>query len=124
MALSGLLHPRRRAQEAQLAHALRSVPLFREMPAAALVAIWPLLSGRVSLVRAFNRALCDRVALMNRLLEDRATGAGGGPAGLRFGPYCVVEQLGVGGMAAVYSAVHVGTDAAVALKVLPAAWGA
>jgi CRP-like cAMP-binding protein len=210
MALSSLLHRHRRVQEAQLAHALRRVPLFAAMPAADLVAIWrclhevqapagtvlcrrgepgdrfyvvqagtlevqlglgptsvpirrvgpgdfvgemalltgaprsadvvvtddatlwalerhdfeALLAGNMSLLRAFNRALCDRVALMNRLLEDRATGAGGGLAGLRFGPYCVVEQLGVGGMAAVYSAVHVATDAAVALKVLPAAWGA
>jgi hypothetical protein len=210
MAVSSLLHRHRRAQETQLAHALRSVPLFAAMPAADLVAIWrclrevqapagtvlcrrgepgdrfyvvqagtlevqlglgptgvpirrvgpgdfvgemalltgaprsadvvvaddailwalerhefeALLAGNMSLLQAFNRALCDRVALMNRLLEDRATGAGGGLTGLRFGPYCVVEQLGVGGMAAVYSAVHVATNAAVALKVLPAAWGA
>jgi serine/threonine protein kinase len=47
----------------------------------------------------------------------------GGVAGMRFGPYRVVEQIAAGGMAVVYSAVHVGTQEAVALKVLPAAWG-
>jgi serine/threonine protein kinase len=36
----------------------------------------------------------------------------------------VIEQIGAGGMAAVYSAVHVTTERAAALKVLPAAWGA
>jgi serine/threonine-protein kinase len=59
---------------------------------------------------------------MMALLEDR--GPGGGGAGLRFGPYRVVEQIGGGGMAAVYSARHAGSDALVALKVLPVGWGA
>src|SRR5919199_4286451 len=40
MVMANLLHPGRRAQEARLAHALRSVPLLRELPAADLVAIW------------------------------------------------------------------------------------
>src|SRR5919199_75224 len=39
MVMANLLHPGRRAQEARLAHALRSVPLLRELPAADLVAI-------------------------------------------------------------------------------------
>lgn len=210
MALSALLQRTRRVQDVQLAHALRSVPLFAAMPAADLVAIWrclqelqvpagavlcrygdpgdqfyvvqagtlavqlglgptsvpirrigpgdvvgemalltgaprsadvvvvedavlwaldrhdfdAVLSGSRSLLQAFNRALCERVAQLTLLLEQRLAGRGSDPAGLRFGPYVVVEQLGVGGMAAVYSAVHVATDAAVALKVLPAGWGA
>ena len=210
MLMANLLHPGRRTQEARLAHALRSVPLLRALPAADLVAIWrclqevrvpagtvlchrgepgdrfymiqvgslearlglgpsgvpirrlgpgdfvgemalltgaprsadvvvednavlwaldrhefeTLLSRSTSLVRAFNRTLCERVAHLTLLLEERTLGAGGGPAGLRFGPYHVVEQIGVGGMAAVYSAIHIGSDASVALKVLPVGWGA
>lgn len=210
MALSALLYRNRRVQDMQLAHALRSVPLFAAMPAADLVAIWrrlrevqvpagavlcrhgdpgdlfyvvqagtlavqlglgptgvpirrlgpgdfvgemalltgaprsadvvvvddavlwalerhdfdTVLSGSQSLLLAFNRALCERVAQLTLLLESRLAGRDSDPAGLRFGPYVVVEQLGVGGMAAVYSAVHISTDAAVALKVLPAGWGA
>ena len=83
-----------------------------------------LLDSSPSLVRAFNQALCARVALMTQILEERTGATNRGVAGLRFGPYHVVEQLGSGGMAAVYSAVHTTTRAAVALKVLPLAWGA
>jgi serine/threonine-protein kinase len=42
---------------------------------------------------------------------------------MRFGPFRVVEQIGAGGMAAVYSAVHEREETSAALKVLPAAWG-
>lgn len=82
-----------------------------------------LVSGSVPLLRALNRALADHVGAMMRQLEDLAAGAESGPAGLRFGPYRVTAQIGAGGMAAVYSAVHEDTEAAVAVKVLPAAWG-
>jgi CRP-like cAMP-binding protein len=209
MVLSALFSPGRRAEESRLAHALRGVPLFRDMPAADLVAIWrrlqevrlpagtvicergapgdqfwvvqagtlevrlglgpsgvvvrrigpgdflgemalltgaprstdvvavddvvlwalsrqdfdALLESSKSLVHAFNRALCDRVALMTLILEERGAGVGSGVAGMRFGPYRVVEQIGAGGMAAVYSAVHAATEMAVALKVLPVGWG-
>jgi len=82
-----------------------------------------LLDSSPSLVRAFTQALCVRVALMTQILEERAGAASRGVAGRRFGPDQVVEQLGSGGMAAVYSAVHVTTRTAVALKVLPLAWG-
>jgi serine/threonine protein kinase len=47
-----------------------------------------------------------------------------GAAGLRIGPYRVVAQLGTGGMSVVYSAVRERDGLAVALKVLPASWGA
>lgn len=206
--LGALFAPRRRAERARLAHALRGVPLFQSAPQDDLVAIWDrleavaapagsvlcrqgdpgdrfymvqagsievrlglgpngvavrragpgdfvgemaLLSGAPRnadlvvvedsvlwvleradfaalmahsrpLLEALNRALCDRVGQMMALLEDRRVG--GGSAGLRFGPYRVVEQIGGGGMAAIYSARHEGSDALVALKVLPAGWGA
>lgn len=83
-----------------------------------------LLSSRSSLLWAFNRALCERVAHMTRQLEDRAHSAGDDPAGLRFGPYRAIEQIGIGGMAAVYSAINSSDETAVAIKVLPAGWGA
>ncbi len=198
------------ARKAQLAHALRSVPLFREIPAADLVAVWDrltelrvpagtvlfrqgdpgdrfyaikegalevrlgtrrtgmvvrrrlpgdfvgelalltgqprsadvvvvedavlwaldrahfetLLTRSAPLLLALNRALADRVAVVTRQLEDLAGSVGDDLGGLRFGPYRVTAQLGVGGMAAVYSAAHEDTETAVAVKVLPAAWGA
>ena len=210
MVLTALFSPGRRASAERLAHALRSVPLFRAMPAADLVAIWrrlqeervpagtvicergdpgdrfyvvqsgtleirlglgpagvvvrhvgpgdfvgeralltgaprsadvvaledtllwvlsrqdfdALLDSSTSLVRAFNRALCDRVELMTQILEERGAGMGRAVAGMRFGPYRVVEQIGAGGMAVVYSAVHVESETAVALKLLPLGWGA
>jgi CRP-like cAMP-binding protein len=201
----------RGGDEAKLAHALRSVPLFKDLPASDLVAIWRCLqevraprgsvlcelgepgdsmfvvqSGEIevrlgldaagahirrggpgdfvgemalltdaprsadvvvaedavlwelgradfesltehsnSLARALNRVLAERVAMMTRLFAGRAPRDEGqsGPAGLRFGPFRVVEQLGAGGMAAVYSAVHEREETSAALKVLPAAWG-
>ena len=215
MQLAALFAPRDRAGEARLAHALRAVPLFRDLPAAELVAVWrelreervaagtvvcargapgdrlylvqrgavavqlgtapdapplrragpgdcvgemalvtgaprsadvvaaedtvlwvldrgpfeDLAARSVPLLRALNRDLCDRLAVMTlqqealqaRLDEAGATGA---VAGLRFGPYRALEQIGSGGMAVVYSAVHAATGGAAALKVLPGAWGA
>jgi hypothetical protein len=82
------------------------------------------MSRSTSLARALNRQLAERLANMTRLFEQRSPATGRGPAGLRFGPFRVVEQLGAGGMAVVYSAVHEGVETSVALKVLPAAWGA
>jgi serine/threonine protein kinase len=82
-----------------------------------------LLVERPALARALARTLAERVALMTTLLEERELGLDDA-AGLRFGPYRVVEQLGVGGMAAVYSAVHVTSGQTAAVKVLPVGWGA
>ena len=83
-----------------------------------------LLDGSTSLARALNRALAGRVGLMTRLIAQRTPTGHGSVSGLRFGPFRVVEQLGAGGMAVVYAAVHETTKASAALKVLPAAWGA
>jgi serine/threonine protein kinase len=69
-----------------------------------------------------TRALSERVALLTQIMEERGLSSRG-VIGVRFGPYRVVEQIGAGGMAAVYSAVHEGDGTAVALKVLPGAWG-
>ncbi|MGI8912413.1 MAG: protein kinase domain-containing protein [Chloroflexota bacterium] len=210
MPIGSLFAPRRRAEQARLAHALRDVPLFREVPQDDLIAIWDrfsaiaapagsvlcrrgdpgdrfymvqagslevrlglgpsgvavrragpgdfvgemaLLTGAprnadvvVSeeavlwvlergdfaalvarsrpLLEALNRMLCERVTEMMALLEAREAGGGPGSPGRRFGPYRVVEQIGAGGMAAVYSARHEGSEALVALKVLPVGWGA
>jgi CRP-like cAMP-binding protein len=209
MLLSAILHPR--AREEQLAHVLRRVPLFRDVPARDLVALWrqlvevqapagavvcrrgdagdcfyvvqigsvevrlgagqaglplyrlgpgdcfgemALLTGAarsadvvaaedttlwaldrsdfdhivndsVALLRALNRSLAQRLAMATGIIEEAEQGGRvRGPAGLRFGPYRVVAQLGAGGMAVVYSAVRVDDELAVALKVLPASWGA
>jgi serine/threonine-protein kinase len=78
------------------------------------------------LMRALNRDLCQRLVLSTKKIEDleqRLGGSGGGVVGMRFGPYRVVHQIGSGGMSVVFSAVHVETEQAAALKVLPAAWG-
>src|SRR5262249_13198186 len=78
------------------------------------------------LLRALTRDLCRRLLLATLQIEDldeRLGGTGTAVAGLRFGPYRVVQQLGSGGMAVVFSAVHAETEQTVALKVLPAAWG-
>lgn len=82
-----------------------------------------LLLRRRSLLLAFTRSLCERVAQVTALLEERMAGPSAGPAGLRFGAYRAIEQIGVGGMSAVYSAVHIVDQTAAAIKVLPAAWG-
>ncbi len=82
-----------------------------------------LLERSPSLARALTRVLAGRIGLTTRLLAQHRPVGGGGVTGLRFGPYRVVEQLGAGGMAVVYSAVHETTKASAALKVLPAAWG-
>ena len=81
-----------------------------------------LLKDRRSLLYALNRALCERVVSMTAQLEERAAG-NGAPSGMRFGPYRAIEQIGAGGMAAVYSGIHVESGAAVALKVLPPSGG-
>ena len=84
-----------------------------------------ILNESVALLRALNQSLAQRLAMATAVIEEAdLAGPGRGPAGLRFGPYRVVAQLGVGGMAVVYSAVRADDDRAVALKVLPANWGA
>ena len=59
----------------------------------------------------------------NVIEQAERMGARAGPAGLRFGPYRVLAQVGVGGMAVVYSAARESDGLTVALKVLPAGWG-
>jgi serine/threonine protein kinase len=78
----------------------------------------------VPLLHALNRSVVQRLSMATVVIDQsRFGGAGSGAVGLRFGPYRVVAQLGAGGMAVVYSAVHEDTGAAAALKVLPASWG-
>jgi CRP-like cAMP-binding protein len=75
--------------------------------------------------RALTRTVAHRLAMATAVIEQtRLAAFEPGPAGLRFGPYRVVAQLGAGGMAVVYSAVRDTDGLAVALKVLPASWGA
>lgn len=213
MRLVDLFSPGARSREAQLAHALRTVPIFAQLPADDLVTIWRHLSelrlpagavvcqrgepgdrfyilkegsfevrlglgpegmairrlvpgdsfgemalltdaprsadvvaaedavlwvldradfrritaASVPLLQALNRDLCVRIDRLTHQLEDLEARSGtrdaAGVSGLRFGLYRVVEQIGVGGMSVVYSAVHTQTEEAAALKVLPAAWG-
>ncbi|HET7771083.1 MAG TPA: cyclic nucleotide-binding domain-containing protein, partial [Chloroflexota bacterium] len=213
MRLVDLLNPAARAKDTQLAHALRAVPLFKDLPPDDLVRIWralaeqeapagavlcargdpgdrfyvvrsgslevrlglgpngigirrlvpgncfgemALLTGAprsadvvaaedsvlwvleqrdfqqittssIPLLQAINRDLCSRIDNLTQQVSDLETRLGTkqtpGVAGMRFGPYRVVEQIGAGGMAVVYSATHVETDEAAALKVLPSAWG-
>ena len=78
----------------------------------------------LAILRALNRAVVQRLAMATAVIEQAGlTNAGPGAAGLRFGPYRVVSQIGSGGMAVVYGAVHEATGSVVALKVLPASWG-
>jgi CRP-like cAMP-binding protein len=210
--LAALLGRGGRAREAQLAHALRAVPVFAELPRADLLAVWrrlhelrlpagavvfergdpgdrfyvlqsgtvelclglgpeavpirrlgpgdalgemalvtgdprsadavvqedavfwvldgdafaALTARSVPLLRALTRDLCRRLRLATLQIEDldeQLGGTGAAVAGMRVGPYRVVQQLGSGGMAVVFSAVHAATERTVALKVLPAAWG-
>jgi CRP-like cAMP-binding protein len=77
------------------------------------------------LLRALNRSVVQRLSMATGVIEQSLLGSvGSGTVGLRFGPYRVIAQLGAGGMAVVYSAVHEDTGMAVAVKVLPASWGA
>ena len=209
MPLMGRFVFRGQAQTAQLAHVLRSVPLFRAVPASDLAAIWDhleevrlpagsilcrrgepgdrfyaikegalqvrlgsrktsvlvsrrlpgdfvgelalltgqprsadvvveedavlwaldrrdfqsLVSRSVPLLQALNQALAERLVRTTSQLEQ-ARDAVEDAGGMRFGPYRVTAQLGAGGMAVVYSATHEASATVVALKVLPAAWGA
>jgi Protein kinase domain/Cyclic nucleotide-binding domain len=83
-----------------------------------------LLNASVPLLRALNRSIVQRLSMATVVIDQsRFGGAGTGVVGLRFGPYRVVSQLGAGGMAVVYSAVHEDSGTAAALKVLPASWG-
>ncbi|MBV8717240.1 MAG: protein kinase [Chloroflexi bacterium] len=77
------------------------------------------LSQSIPLLRAMNRSLAQRLAMATTVIDQTRFGG----AGLRFGPFRVVAQLGAGGMAVVYSAVREDDGQAVALKVLPASWG-
>jgi CRP-like cAMP-binding protein len=83
------------------------------------------LEHSTAFLRALNRSVAHRLAMATAVIEQtRFTAFEPGPAGLRFGQYRVVAQLGAGGMAVVYSAVRDADGLAVALKVLPASWGA
>jgi CRP-like cAMP-binding protein len=76
-------------------------------------------------LRALNRTVARRLAMATTVIEQtRFAAFEPGPTGLRFGPYRVIAQLGAGGMAVVYAAVRDSDGLAVALKVLPASWGA
>lgn len=84
-----------------------------------------LVSHNTSLLRAMNRSLVQRVSMLTALVEQaRLPPASSGPSGLRFGPYRVMTQIGSGGMSVVYRAAREDDGAVVALKVLPASWGA
>jgi serine/threonine protein kinase len=79
----------------------------------------------VPLLRALNRSVAQRLSMATSVIEQvRLSSFEPGPGGLRFGPYRVVAQLGSGGMSVVYCAVREDDGTTVALKVLPAAWGA
>ncbi|HLZ27099.1 MAG TPA: protein kinase [Chloroflexota bacterium] len=83
-----------------------------------------LLNLSVPLLRALNRSLAERLAMSTGVIEQaELAGPPTGPAGLRFGPYRVIAQIGVGGMAVVYCAAREADGLTVALKVLPVSWG-
>jgi serine/threonine protein kinase len=76
------------------------------------------------MLRAMNRSLAERLAMATDVIEQtELIGPRSGPAGLQFGPYRVLAQIGSGGMAVVYSAARESDGLTVALKVLPVSWG-
>jgi len=82
------------------------------------------LNTSVSMLRAMNRSLAERLAMATDVIEQtELIGPRSGPAGLQFGPYRVLAQIGSGGMAVVYSAARESDGLTVALKVLPVSWG-
>jgi CRP-like cAMP-binding protein len=83
-----------------------------------------ILNLSVPLLRALNRSLAERLAMSTGVIEQaELAGPRSGPVGLRFGPYRVLAQIGVGGMAVVYCAARESDGLTVALKVLPVSWG-
>ena len=82
-----------------------------------------LLSGSIPLLRSINSVLCGRIAQLSLRLEEEEAGKAHGMTGMCFGSYRVIEQIGVGGMAAVYSVTHDVAKTAAAIKVLPGCWG-
>jgi CRP-like cAMP-binding protein len=81
------------------------------------------LNQSLSLSRALNRSLAQRLVMATSVIERTELGGPqAGVDGMRFGPYRVIAQLGAGGMAVVYSAVRE-DGTVIALKVLPASWG-
>ena len=81
-------------------------------------------SRNIPLLQSINSVLCNRIAHLTLRLEEDEAGKVRGMTGMRFGSYRVIEQIGVGGMAAVYSVTHDSTRTAAAIKVLPGCWGA
>ena len=82
-----------------------------------------MLNLSVPLLRALNRWLAERLAMSTGVIEQaELAGPRSGPVGLRFGPYRVLAQIGVGGMAVVYCAARESDGLTVALKVLPVSW--
>jgi serine/threonine protein kinase len=77
----------------------------------------------VTFLRSLNHALRDHIATLAPLCQKGFEQAPG-PADLCFGSYRVIGQIGVGGMAVVFGAVHQMTGAIAAIKVLPIAGGA
>jgi CRP-like cAMP-binding protein len=83
-----------------------------------------ILNSSIPLLRALNRSLAKRLAMATDVIEQsELVGPRVGAAGLRFGQYRVLAQIGMGGMAVVYSAARESDGLAVALKVLPVSWG-
>ncbi|CAA9252926.1 MAG: serine/threonine protein kinase [uncultured Chloroflexi bacterium] len=90
-----------------------------------------LVAGSVPLLRSMNRELCERLRRTNAQVEVLRLGDTSASAismltatgALHFGPYRALEQIGAGGTAVVYHAVHPLTGEDVAVKVLPGAWG-
>jgi serine/threonine-protein kinase len=62
--------------------------------------------------------LCDQVSLLTLRLEASEGTNHAGMTKLSFGPYQVLAQIGVGGMATVYRAMHGSSGTSVAVKVL------